>query len=440
MMGWQKTSLDNICLRITDGAHHSPRSVDLGKPMASVKDLTPFGITLETCRHISEENFVNLIKQGCMPEVGDVLVAKDGASALDTVCEIKKPIEAVLLSSVAILRPNPDKVLSSFLRFYLDCEPIRQYMKNSFTSGAAIPRVVLKDFRKVEINLPPLEIQRKIASILSAYDDLIENNTRRIKILEEMAQAIHREWFVNFRFPGHEQVRMVDSPLGKVPEGWAAVPFEDLLSSMTGGDWGAEQPTDLETAEVVIVRGTDFNEVAYGGQLRVPLRYIKPSSLITRGLKVGDVVIENSINAKSRCIGTTLLVDSYTLKRLGRDSVAASFCKVFRMHEPRLAPLVHLHVRYLRENARMEYYQNVAANGIGNFQAQKFAKEEHLVFPADEAMCNKLISSFEALFQSIGVLSSQLANLRETRDLLLPKLISGKVDASKMEISGEAVA
>ena len=63
-------------------------------------------------------------------------------------------------------------------------------------------------------------IQRKIAAILSAYDDLIENNTRRIKILEEMAQALYREWFVNFRFPGHEKVQMVDSPLGMIPEGW----------------------------------------------------------------------------------------------------------------------------------------------------------------------------------------------------------------------------
>ena len=70
--------------------------------------------------------------------------------------------------------------------------------------------------------MPPLPTQRKIASILSAYDDLIENNTRRIAILEEMAQAIYREWFVNFRFPGHENVKLVDSPLGQIPEGWEA--------------------------------------------------------------------------------------------------------------------------------------------------------------------------------------------------------------------------
>src|SRR5207247_5453694 len=129
--------------------------------------------------------------------------------------------------------------------------------------------------------------------------------------------------------------------------------------------------------------------------------------------------------AKSRCIGTTLLVDSRVLTRIGRDAVAASFCKVFRLHDPRLAPLVHLHFRRLRENARMEYYQNVAANGIGNFQAQKFAKEEHLILPKDESLRSELIAKIAPLFERIGVLSSQLSNLRRTRDLLLPRLLSG---------------
>ncbi len=138
----------------------------------------------------------------------------------------------------------------------------------------------------------------------------------------------------------------------------------------------------------------------------------------------------------------TLFVDSYVLNRLGRNAVAASFCKVFRLHDPRLAPLVHLHVRRLREDARMEYYQNVAANGIGNFQAQKFAKEEHLVLPTDESLRAKLVEGLTAMFRNIGVLSSQLSNLRCTRDLLLPRLLSGQVslDVSAVEDVAEPTA
>jgi len=299
---------------------------------------------------------------------------------------------------------------------------------------ASLGRVGLSDykghhpiFRQTHIPLPPLPIQRRIASILSAYDDLIENSQRRIRILETMARALYREWFVHFRFPGHENHPRVASPLGEIPKGWEAIPFETLLASMTGGDWGSDQTTDTESAEVTIIRGTDFDEVAYGGQLRAPVRYIKPSSLKSRGLRPGDVIVENSINAKSRCIGTTLLADSRVLERIGRDAVAASFCKVFRLHDPRLAPLVHLHFRRLREDARMEYYQNVAANGIGNFQAQKFAKEERMILPKDEALRSKLLGGVAAIFESISVLSSKLSNLRRTRDLLLPRLLSGQV-------------
>jgi len=308
--------------------------------------------------------------------------------------------------------------------------------------GAAQQNLNQNLIRKFAISLPPLPVQQRIAAILSTYDELIENSQRRIKILESMARTLYREWFVHFRFPGHENHLRVASPLGEIPQGWEAIPFERLLASMTGGDWGSEQPADRNTAEVGIVRGTDFDEVAYGRRLRVPVRYIKPSSLITRGLKAGDVIIENSINAKSRCVGTTLLVDSHVLNRLGRDAIAASFCKVFRLLDPRLAPLVHLHVRHLREDARMEYYQNVAANGIANFQAKKFAKEEKLVLPIDETKRAKLIEPFASLFHSVGILASQLSNLRRTRDLLLPRLLSGQItlDIAEEDVRSQNVA
>ena len=87
----------------------------------------------------------------------------------------------------------------------------------------------------VKVSVPPLRVQGRIASILSTYDDLIENNTRRIRILEEMAQMIYREWFVNFRFPGHEKVRMVESELGPIPEGWAVQSLGSLTSVVTKG-------------------------------------------------------------------------------------------------------------------------------------------------------------------------------------------------------------
>lgn len=107
------------------------------------------------------------------------------------------------------------------------------------------------------VQVPPLETQRKIASILFAYDDLIENNTRRIKILEEMAQAIYREWFVNFRFPGHEKVKMVDPPLGRVPAGWEVGRLDDALVLQRGFD--LPKKDRVEEGNVPVFAATGLN-------------------------------------------------------------------------------------------------------------------------------------------------------------------------------------
>ena len=297
-----------------------------------------------------------------------------------------------------------------------------------FNSGAGVPTLNRNHLDSLDVQIPSLTIQQRIAQILLAYDELIENSQQRIKVLESMARALYREWFVHFRYPGHESVPLVPSALGDIPQGWAAAPFELLLSSMTGGDWGDEQSNGDTTEPVIVVRGTDFDEVAYGGQLRAPVRYIKPSSLTSRGLKVGDVIIENSINAKSRSVGTTLLVDEHVLKRLGQNAIAASFCKVLRPCNQEIAPLIHLHARHLREDGRMEYYQNVAANGIANFQAQRFSKEEHITLPTDEGKLAELLEPIASMFKNVAVLASKLAILRRTRDLLLPRLLSGRID------------
>ena len=316
---------------------------------------------------------------------------------------------------------------TEFLYYWLKANT-REILGRVDEAGHGTKRLQTDRLLAMRVRVPPLGIQRQITGILSAYDDLIDNNERRIGILEETARALYREWFIEFHFPGHERVERVQSSLGTIPRGWEVFRFETLLVSMTGGDWGSDQPTEDETAEVGIVRGTDFDEVAYGSDLRVPVRYIKQSSLESRGLRAGDMIVENSINAKSRCIGTPLLVDNQVLARIGRDAVAASFCKVFRFREPNVASVAYLHLRHLREEKRMEYYQNIAANGIGNFQAQKFAKDECLVLPTNVRLRSELVGAIGALMGRISLLASQNQNLRQTRDLLLPRLLSGSVE------------
>jgi len=129
--------------------------------------------------------------------------------------------------SIAALVESPD-VEKVFLYYRLAATKLW-----NLRTGSAQAQITIERLKEYEVNVPPLSVQRRIAGILSAYDDLIENNQRRIKILEEMARSLYREWFVNFRVPGHEKVPLVDSPLGDIPIGWEVVSLEDVCECVT---------------------------------------------------------------------------------------------------------------------------------------------------------------------------------------------------------------
>ena len=171
--GWEIGKLIDQLTLITDGAHRSPKSVNDGLPMASVKDLGPWGVNVGTCRLISQDEFRRLVSGGCQPEQGDVLLAKDGARCLETVCEFRQPDEIVLLSSVAILRPS-GHCPSSFLHTWLSLPQTVHYLREGFVSGSAIPRVVLKDLKQARLVVPPLRILRR-------FDDAVTPLRNRIR-------------------------------------------------------------------------------------------------------------------------------------------------------------------------------------------------------------------------------------------------------------------
>lgn len=333
---------------------------------------------------------------------------------------------------------NPKIINPRFLFYWMQSDDCMNQMHQIKGLTDMADYVSLSNQRRMWVSVPKMEEQKCIATILSAYDDLIENNTRRIKILEEIAQTLYREWFVNFRFPGHEKVQMVDSPLGKIPEGWEFIVYSDLLESNTGGDWGEEEPNKKENCPVAVIRGTDFEDVRHGNNLRLPRRYISRSSLIKRRLQENDILIENSVNAKTRCTGQSLLITRGILNRIGFDSICASFCKVFRLKKPELSPIAHLNLKYLYSEGRMEYYRHTATNGIGNFQATRFLESEYIVLPKDTNMLSEMCKILSCLTQS--TLVDQIDNLRHTRDLLLPKLISGEVNVDIIGIMTEGMS
>lgn len=160
--GWKVVSLDKVCSRVTDGAHKSPPTEEDGCSMASVKDMRDFDIDVGKCRKISEKNYDELVQADCKVVKGDILVAKDG-SYLKHIFECGESEDVVLLSSIAMLRPNSE-IVGCFLMYALKSPDVNFRMRQC-VSGVAIPRIVLKDFRNFKILLPPLQIQQEWADI-----------------------------------------------------------------------------------------------------------------------------------------------------------------------------------------------------------------------------------------------------------------------------------
>lgn len=187
--GWEDVKLGNICLKVTDGAHHSPQSVKIGYPMYSVKDMTSSGFRKNSARLISKDDFDKLVNQNCKPELNDILIAKDG-SILKYCFVVKEKVEGVILSSIALLRPNLKKVFPEFIAQYFSQEYVRFFVGKALTSGSGVPRIVLKDFKGIQIALPSLKEQQKIATVLTNADKEIELLEQQLADLQQEKKAL----------------------------------------------------------------------------------------------------------------------------------------------------------------------------------------------------------------------------------------------------------
>ena len=175
---WNCGTLSDVCKVITDGSHYSPKSVEYGRYMVSVKDFTEFGFDFSKCRQISEHDYITLKKNGCIPHYNDILVGKDGARYFEDVIIYRQSEEPALLSSIAIFRCDEDKVIPDFLYYMFKNPLVKKNVKDNYGSGSAIPRIVLKDFRRMLIRYPSIQEQYRIISVLSCIDQKIQLNTK----------------------------------------------------------------------------------------------------------------------------------------------------------------------------------------------------------------------------------------------------------------------
>ncbi|HPE06798.1 MAG TPA: restriction endonuclease subunit S [Smithellaceae bacterium] len=305
-----------------------------------------------------------------------------------------------------------------FLYYTVTNQTFTDYLAAN-AKGAAYPAVDAETIERADVFVPPILTQRKIAAILSAYDDLIENNLRRIKVLEEMAQNLYREWFVKFRFPGHEKTRFTDSLLGRIPEGWEIKTLGELCTQMQSGGTPSRKKAEF----------WDGGDIDWYKTMELWDRFLISSEekITVDGLKGSSARLYEP--------GTILMAiyGSLTVGRLGivTQRAACNQAAIGMLVNPILASQQFL------------FYALYELRGHFNSIAQGAAQQNISKAKVAEAQCVlPPINLMEYFTNHVVPIWSLLENLqkknnclRRTRDLLLPKLISGEVDVSELDIT-----
>ncbi len=406
--------------------------VSEGVPVIKGQNLSDGRFNDEEFSYLTEEKADDLSSSNAFPD--DLVFTHRGT--LGQVGILPAKFERYVVSQSQMkLTCDPEKVDPMFFYYYFCSKGKDDLLKHE--SGSGVPAISSPSttLKNLTVEIPSLAYQKKVASILSAFDDLIETNTRRIEILEEMARRIYREWFVHFRYPGYQDDEFVDSGTDEfdaVPEGWDLKIMDEILEHYIGGTWGQEEPEGEENNPAYVIRGTDIPGGRSGNVDDIPLRFHKQSYINSRKLQHGDIVFEVSGGSKDQPVGRAMLITDTFLSELDCDDVVhASFCKLLRSDKSILKPeILYLHIREIYDDRRIMKYQ-VQSTGITNFKFTFFAENKQMFIPPMELQ-EKFQEKVSPLFKQMYILGKQINRLKETRDLLLPKLISGKIDVEEL--------
>ena len=299
-------------------------------------------------------------------------------------------IKACFPDSVVGFIADSEKADVRYIKYYIDF--IKLQMQN-ISQGTTQDNLSVEKLLSFEFLTPPLSTQRKIATVLSTYDDLIENNTRRIEILEEMAQAIYREWFVEFRFPGHEQVEMVESELGLIPQGWEVKKVKEIVKRLKAGQT-YQQANVKDTGKIIVVDQSRADFLGFHDN--APDHNASPTD---------PIIIFGDHTCKMQLMVTPFSLGPNVIPFIAKDEMPINYLFFG------ISNLVET-----REYKRHWTELNNKEVAIGDSETRK------------------RFSDFATpIFEQIETLREKDQNLRQTRDLLLPKLISGELDVSKGE-------
>lgn len=290
-------------------------------------------------------------------------------------------------------------------------------------TSTVVPIINKSSFSKELINVPPLDTQKKISSILSNIDDKIENLQNINKNLEKYLFYLFNEYFMEFDFNEFSNSNT------KIPSSWKLGCFNDIIDSLGSGDWGKEEKTGNYVTEVYCIRGADIPDVKQGNKGKMPIRFILPKNFEKRRLNENSIVIEISGGSPTQSTGRTVFITDNFLNRFDKDIICTNFCKVINPKNE-YAIFLYLYLNYLYDKDVMFAYEN-GTTGIKNFDIKSFIKNFLIVIPSIEDIIkfNNLVQDVFNITMHNGLEIEQLQKLRDT---LLPKLMSGEIDVSQI--------
>ena len=387
--------------------HFTGRPNDI--PLVKGENVSQGNILWEISKRWSAAEWPSLEKYQL--RAGDVVVAMDRPwvpAGLKWAYIRADDPKALLVQRCSRLRSKTPRLDQDFLRFVIGGPGFESYVI-PITTGVNVPHISGKQILDYEFALPPLPLQQRIAGVLSAYDELIENSQRRIKILEAMARALYREWFVYFRYPGHENHPRAPSPLGEIPQEWEVKSVRELGTVITGKTPSkanaAFYGTDMPFVKTPDMHGNMFIHATSDG-----LSMTGANSQANKTLPAGSICVS--------CIGT-----------IGVVSITTEDCQTNQqINSLVLADQASREFVFLRLQDASQALENLGATGatMGNVSKGKFEAVE-IICPSGSllALFHGIV---EPMFSEILSLSRQIQNLRRTRDLLLPRLLSGQLN------------
>lgn len=400
--------LSDVCEFIVDCPHSTAPDEGAGYPLIRTPNIGRGRLNLNGVHRVSEKIYLQRTQRG-IPQKNDLILAREAPAG--NVAIIKNEGKVCLGQRTVLIRPLPDKANPDYLTYYL-LSPQQQYNLLGTANGATVAHVNLSTIRNLKIQLPPINIQCHIVDILSAYDELIEVNQKQIRLLEEAARRLYREWFVDLRFPGHEDTPIIDG----IPAGWTSLALSQIFDYTRGKSYSSEELSN--TDGICLINLNNVN--AWGGYKRGVEKRFTGTYSENHEVKSGDIIMAvTDMTQERRLVGHVALVPVLAEKAL----ISMDLIKI-TPKEPVTHYFLYSMLRFSSIAEQISQYANGA--NVLHLRPENIARlKAHIPSKSIMMRFEKIVANYYA---KIEPLEKQILLLQEARDRLLPKLMNGEIE------------